>query len=142
MTRFTRNEQFALMTLCAIFCSPLMFGGHLPSLDDFTRSLMTNEEVLAVNQNSSGNHQFLEKDNMIAWIANVLDSSDKYLAVFNIGEGVDQITINLANSGLTGFCRIRDLWQRTDLPNAFVGTFSPSLPAHSGSLYRVTPLKV
>lgn len=56
-TNFTRDEQYTLMTLWSIARSPLMFGGHLPMNDEFTLSLMTNPEVLAVNQNSTNNRQ-------------------------------------------------------------------------------------
>ena len=50
MTRLTRDEQYTLMTLFAIFKSPLMFGGDLPSNDDFTLSLLTNREVLKMHE--------------------------------------------------------------------------------------------
>ena len=46
MSKFTRDEQYMVMTLFAMFKSPLMFGGHLPDNDKFTNSLITNEEVL------------------------------------------------------------------------------------------------
>ena len=46
----TRAEQITLMTLWAISRSPLMFGGDLPSSDSFTLQLLTNDEVLQVNQ--------------------------------------------------------------------------------------------
>ena len=51
----TRAEQITLMTLWAICRSPLMFGGDLPSSDDFTLQLLTNDEVLQVNQASWDN---------------------------------------------------------------------------------------
>ena len=58
---FTRDEQQTLMTLWSIFRSPLMFGGDLPSNDAFTLALITNPEVLAVNQHSSNGHQLITK---------------------------------------------------------------------------------
>jgi len=53
---FSHDEQYTLMTLWSIFRSPLMFGGDLPSSDAFTISLITNPEVLEVNQNSTDGH--------------------------------------------------------------------------------------
>jgi len=53
MTGFTKPEQYTLMNLWSMFRSPLMFGGDLPTNDEFTLSLITNDEVLAVNQNSA-----------------------------------------------------------------------------------------
>ena len=51
--------------------------------DDFTLSILTNPEVIAVNQASAGNRPLFERDDLIAWVANVPGSSDKYLALFN-----------------------------------------------------------
>ncbi|MGI8771167.1 MAG: glycoside hydrolase family 27 protein [Acidobacteriaceae bacterium] len=56
-TAFTPDEQQTMMTLWSIFRSPLMFGGDLPSNDDMTLALISNPEVLAVNQASTGGHQ-------------------------------------------------------------------------------------
>ena len=58
MTRFTRVEQRTLMSLWSIAQSPLMFGGDLPSNDDFTLALISNDEVLAVNQKGSHGREF------------------------------------------------------------------------------------
>jgi hypothetical protein len=77
-THFTRDEQFTLMTLWSIARSPLMHGGDMTHTDDFTLSLLTNDEVLAVNQRSAHNRQlFRTADGLIAWVADVPDSPDK-----------------------------------------------------------------
>ncbi|WP_303310827.1 NPCBM/NEW2 domain-containing protein [Hymenobacter sp. BT730] len=83
MTRFTRDEQYTLMSLWSIFRSPLMFGGDLPSNDAFTLSLLTNQEVLAVNRHSTNNRQLFRQDNLIAWTADDPATGDKFLALFN-----------------------------------------------------------
>jgi alpha-galactosidase len=83
MSRFSKEEQYTLMTLFAIFRSPLMFGGDLPSNDAFTLSLLTNKEVLEVNKYSANNRQLFSKNDMIAWTANDPKTGDKYLALFN-----------------------------------------------------------
>lgn len=83
MTGFSQKEQITLMNLWAIFRSPLMFGGDLPSNDAFTLSLLTNDEVLSVNQHSAGNKQLKELNGLIVWTAEVPDSKDKYVALFN-----------------------------------------------------------
>lgn len=82
-SNFTKDEQITLMTLFSIFRSPLMFGGDLPSNDDFTLSLLTNKDVLRVNQNSTGNKQVFNSNGIIAWEADDKESGDKYLALFN-----------------------------------------------------------
>jgi hypothetical protein len=82
-TGFTRDEQMTMMSLWAIARSPLIMGGDLTKNDDFTLSLLTNAEMLAVNQNSRGNRQLFNHDGLVAWVADVPNSRDKYLAVFN-----------------------------------------------------------
>jgi hypothetical protein len=82
-TRFTRDEQFTLMTLWSIARSPLMHGGDLTKTDAFTLSLLTNDEVLAVNQRSTENRPLFDRDGLIAWTAKDPANSDTYLALFN-----------------------------------------------------------
>jgi hypothetical protein len=82
-TRFTRDEQVTMMSLWAIARSPLMHGGDMTRTDDFTLSLLTNDEVIAVNQRSVANRPLFTRDDLIAWAAGVPGSQDRYLAVFN-----------------------------------------------------------
>lgn len=87
-TKFTKDEQYTLMTLWTMFKSPLMFGGNLPDNDDFTNSLLTNKEVLEVHSNSINNKQWFKKNDVIGWVADDPDSNDKFVAVFNsAGDG-------------------------------------------------------
>jgi hypothetical protein len=82
-TRFTKNEQVFCMSLWCIARSPLIFGGDVTKLDAFTRGLLTNPEVLAVNQASTGNRQLSRQDDLVVWAAAVPDSRDRYVAFFN-----------------------------------------------------------
>jgi hypothetical protein len=90
-TRFTRDEQLTVMTLWSIARSPLMHGGDMTKTDDFTLSLLTNDEVLAVNQRSTNNRPVFNRDDLVAWVADVPGSRDKYLALFNAR---DRIRVN------------------------------------------------
>lgn len=82
-THFTKDEQRLCMTLWCIARSPLILGGDMTKLDEFTRNLLTNPEVLAVNQASTGNRQLSRKDDLIVWTAEVPDSPERYVAFFN-----------------------------------------------------------
>src|SRR5437667_9095070 len=99
-SKFTADEQQTLMTLWSIFRSPLIFGGDLPSNDKGTNALLTNDEVLAVNQHSSGNHQSLENGNVRAWIADAADGNGHYVAVFNLGEAAERVELSWNRVGL------------------------------------------
>ena len=87
-TRFTPDEQRTLMTLWSIARSPLMHGGDLTKTDAATLALLTNDEVLAVNQHSTNNRPLFERDEFVAWTADLPDSPDKVLAVFNLRDRV------------------------------------------------------
>jgi len=83
-TWFTPSEQTTLMTLWSIARSPLMLGADLTKLDQPTRALITNDEVLAVNQASTNNHQlFRDHEGRIGWMADAPKRKGKYLALFN-----------------------------------------------------------
>jgi alpha-galactosidase len=144
-TYFTPDEQVTLMTLWSIFRSPLIMGGDLTKLDDFTLRLLTNDEVLTVNQNSSGNQQLFDHDGLIAWVADAPDSPGKYLALFDTrnpqpeSDGTN-IPVSLASLGFANACDIRDLWNAKDL-GAFKGEFAPQIRWHGAGLYRVLPVE-
>jgi len=87
-TNFTPEEQTTLMTLWSIARSPLMLGADLTKLDDATLALVTNDEVLAVNQASTDNRPLLDRDDWIAWTAGAPGSPDRYLAVFNVRDQI------------------------------------------------------
>lgn len=142
-TGFTPEEQYTLMTLWSIARSPLMHGGDMTKTDDFTLSLLTNDEVLAVNQHSTNNRQlFRTDDGLIAWVADVPKSSDKYLAVFNTRDGdkgsTAPVPVKLADLGINGSAVIRDLWNHKGLSPA-EGEFSPDVPFHGAALFRIRP---
>jgi hypothetical protein len=82
MTNFTQDEQYTLMTLFAIFKSPLMFGGNLPDNDAFTLSMLTNRNVLKVLNESTNNRQLFRDGSKAAWVADEPGTGTKYLATF------------------------------------------------------------
>jgi hypothetical protein len=82
-TRFTPDEQRTLMTLWSIARSPLIHGGDMTKTDADTLRLLTNDEVIAVDQHSDGNGPLFDHDGLVAWTANVPGSPDRYLALFN-----------------------------------------------------------
>lgn len=86
MTAFTKEEQYTLMTLWAIFKSPLMFGGNLPDNDPFTLSLLTNKNVLKVLNESTNNKSLFTDKDKAAWMADEPSTGAKYLAVFNTAD--------------------------------------------------------
>ena len=137
-TRFTPDEQQTLMTLWSIFRSPLIFGGDLPSADAATLALLTNREVLDVNQNSSDNRQVLERGNVRVWLADAQDLKEKYTAVFNLGDAIETLRLDWSELGIqTTNPAVRDLWQHKNLGRQ--QHLDIALRPHASALYRLSP---
>jgi len=136
-THFTREEQQTLMTLWCIARSPLMFGGDLPSNDPDTLGLISNQEVLRVDQHATNSRQLFARGSQIAWTSDALDSKAKYLAVFNVrDQGDNDVRVNWTDLGVTSKCSVRDLWANKEL-GKFEGGYTFKLAAHASGLYRI-----
>ncbi len=135
-TKFTRDEQVTLVTLWSIFRSPLIIGGDLPLNDEWTTKLLTNPEVIAVDQHSHGNRPVIQTDKTVVWTAQPDDGKGYYLAVFNIGDSEQTIHNGWKELGLTsGSYVVRDLWNAKDLGEA--KSLIVQLRPHACVLYKV-----
>lgn len=150
-THFTRDEQFTLLTLWSIARSPLIIGADLTKLDGFTRALLTNDEVIAVDQASADNHELLRREGFCVWVADIPNSPDKYLAVFNLrdhptigsqasehGEFSATVPVALSELGFQRVKNIRNLWTHQDL-GPVSDEFAPAIKFHGAGLYRLSP---
>jgi len=137
MTLFTRSEQYTMLTLWSIARSPLMLGNDMLDMDPFTMELITNPEVLAVNQNSMDNRQVFRQNGTRVWLAVEPETGDRYLALFNLNDSACEVEFNLEMEALRGEYSVRDLWARTDI-GTVSGKISRELPAHGSGLYRLT----
>lgn len=135
-TRFTPDEQKTLMTLWAIARSPLIMGGDLRHLDAATLALLTNREVIAVNQASQGNCPHFVEDGVRVWSAVPEDRKGRYIALFNAGDKPREVGVTLRDLGVSGPVAVRDLWAGTVLGSQ-AERVSVMLPAHGSALYRL-----
>lgn len=133
-TRFTPAEQQTVMTLWAIARSPLIMGGDLRHLDAPTLALLTNREVLAVNQASTGNQPHFIMDGTRVWTARA-ENGDAYLALFNTGKAEREVGFGFASLGF-GSAEVTDLWTGQRL-GRHKDSFSATLPSHGAGLYRL-----
>ena len=123
------------MTLWSMMRSPLIFGGDLPANDAFTLSLLTNPEVIEVDQGSGGNHLAYEYASAIAWVADAPNSKDKYVALFNLAAKEQSVSVAFSELKVPfAKASIRDLWERKDFGTA--DHASAKLPAHGAALFR------
>jgi len=136
-TRLTRDEQRTLLTLWAIARSPLIMGGNLTLCDEWTESLLTNAEVLAVDQHSHGNREALRTDKMAIWTATTNDDEHALAALFNLSDSVLPLELSWTDVGLpAGKHFVRDLWQPKDLGP--VEHLKIQLEPHASVLYKVS----
>jgi len=133
-SRFTRDEVITMLTLWSIFRSPLMLGCDLPTTDAETIALLSNPEVLTVNQHSRGSRELFRHGNGIVWAAEAVDGTgkDQYIALFNIGESDLTISVDIPSD-----VQVRDLWARRDL-GVIRGALRTALPPHGAALYRLS----
>ena len=115
-SKFTAEETRTMITLWSIFRSPLMIGTDLPQLDDFSLSLLTNEEIIAMNKNPNRAYQISNScnDDLVFWVNEVGDVDEThsyYECIFNTSEEPKTVRMNTSDTGLI----IRDLWERKDL---------------------------
>lgn len=137
VTNFTVDEQYTLMSLWAIARSPLIHGGDMTQMDASTLALLTNDEVIALNQHSTRNRQLFRSGDLIAWMADAENSTDKYLAIFNTGAAAANVPVVLSTMGFTGGAQVRSLWGQADL-GLYTGIFSPFVASHGASLFRLS----
>ena len=112
-TKFTEDEQYTMLTLWSIFRSPLMIGGELTKLDDFTFKLLTNEGILKMHENARHSHQVWRREingiEHILWTAADTEGGI-YAAVFNTGERDSEIEISLTDLEIYEPVKGEELW--------------------------------
>jgi len=99
-SEFTHNQMYTFITLRALSASPLMMGGDLPSLDDFSLKLITNKEVLACNQNGVMGSLKYENQDIEVWNTPEKNTNNGWIGIFNRAEETKSISLNLAELGL------------------------------------------
>lgn len=132
MTNFTVPEQITMMTLWSVFRSPLFFGGDMPQNDEFTLSLITNAEVLDVNQNSSGAYPDVLNDFESVWITKDAENNT-VAAIFNLSDDKKSYTYKFKKIGKF---KVRDLWKNEDLYVA-EKEINVEIDAHGAVLYKL-----
>ncbi len=141
MTRFTADEQQTLLTLWSIAQSPLMFGGDLPSNDASTLSLITNDDVIAVDQTGRHGSAIAEGGASVIWSAEAGTTNSKFVALFNVGDkNAIDTRLNWGTVKMPEKCLVRDLWARKDL-GVIEGGRTVHLSPHASALYKLTPAR-
>lgn len=135
-SRFTPAEQRTMITLWAIARSPLILGGNLLRMDAATLRLLTNPEVLAVDQSSRRSRAVLNTPDLSVWRARPRRGTGIYAAVFNLAAQPRVVTVRWRQLGLPpGRYAVRALWRRRELGRR--RTLRLRLPGHGADLFRL-----
>lgn len=137
MDGLTKDERQTYMTLWSISASPLYIGDDLTKLDSYGMSLLTNREVLAVDQQGRPATPVRNGGNQQVWRVRNTDGSYT-VALFNLDGVAKPVSALWSEIGFDGKASVRDLWQKRDL-GTVDGSFSAHLPAHGSRLLKVTP---
>ncbi len=139
-SKLTEDELRTHFTLLCMARSPLLIGSDLPRMDKFTYSIVTNPEVLAVNQYSRENRcPWSSLTGTIGWTARMADG-DAIVAMFNISDEVQEFSPELGWLRIApGRYKVRDLWEHKELP-PIEGEFKGSLRSHACLMYRLTKM--
>ncbi len=134
-TRLTADEQYTHISLWSLLSSPLLIGCDMAQLDDFTLSLLTNDEVIEVNQDPLGVQAMI--GNVVVF-AKPLEDGSMAVGLFNIGTKDTQGSVTWKNLGLRGKQKVRDLWRQTDVAESEEG-FTTQLAPHGTRLIKIYP---
>ena len=136
-SRLTPDEQYSHISLWSLLAAPLLLGNDLTALDEFTRNLLTNDEVLAVNQDPLGKGavRTYDRDGWQVWVKPLADGSQA-VGIFNLGDSWRTWALDLAAAGLPKDAAARDLW-RQQPAGALRDGYPVGLPAHGVLLLKV-----
>src|ERR1019366_2667334 len=124
-TRLTPDEQYTHISLWCLLSAPLLIGCDISKLDAFTLNLLSNDEVLAVNQDALGKEakQAVATASYQIWIKELEDGSHA-VGLFNLSDTYETIEVNWKDLGLNKAAakKVHDLWRQKNL-GSFAATF-------------------
>ena len=133
-----RDEYRTHMALWALLAAPLLAGNDLRSMTAETKEMLTNREVLAVDQDSKGvqGHRIWEEGPLEIWVK-PLDDQSQAVALFNRSEAPLKMTLDFKAIGLSPPAKVRDLWEHKDIA-AVQDTYTVEVPKHGVVLLKVS----
>ncbi|MGQ4511361.1 fibronectin type III domain-containing protein [Streptomyces sp. DW26H14] len=139
MDGLTEDERQSYLTLWAIEAAPLYIGDDLTQLDSYGEKLLTNDDVIAIDQAGRPAKPVSQSSEQQTWYARNADGSYT-VALFNLGSSPARATARWQDLGFGGAADVKDVWSHQDL-GATTGSFGATLPAHGSRLLTVTPRK-
>jgi Alpha-galactosidase len=137
----TAEEDKSHFTMWCILSSPLVLGNDMANMSEETKAILTNPEVIAINQDAAGlqAHLITQIDSAQVWAKHLYDRQSKEFAValFNQGNSPATISVKWKALNIVGKASVRDLWARTEL-GVVDSMYTVTLPGHGISLIKLT----
>jgi alpha-galactosidase len=127
------------MSLWSLLAAPLLAGNDLRSVPPSIMIILTNKEVIAVDQDALGKEATrVAKDGTTEVWARPLKGGSYAVGLFNRGPAAAKVTVKWSDVGLTGAAQVRDLWKHSDEGKS-TGEFSAEVPSHGVVMLKVQP---
>ena len=136
-SRLTPDEQYSHISLWSLLAAPLLLGNELTHLDPFTRNLLVNDEVIAIDQDPLGHaaHKAWEGEGWQIWVRELADGR-RAVGIFNFGEQFRRLKLAARVPELGAGAPLRDVWRQRNLA-PLAGNLSVGVPAHGVLLLAV-----
>jgi alpha-galactosidase len=137
-TRLTPDEQYLHVTAWCMAAAPLLLGCDLDKLDAFTLNLVSNDEVLAIDQDALGKQATVASNegNTLLVYSRPLEDGSLAVALYNLGHEPAKVTAKWTDLKLSGEHSVRDLWRQKELGN-FANEFSMTIAPHGAELVKI-----
>jgi alpha-galactosidase len=138
-TPLTPNEQYTHVSLWSILAAPLIFSGDITRVDDFTLSLLTNDEIIDVDQDPMGKPGFrvVKSGDSEVWMRNLEDGSIA-VGLFNRGEEPVKVTAYWSDLKISGKQKVRDLWRQKDI-GSYKDKYTAKVERHGVVMLKLSP---
>ncbi|MBN2157107.1 MAG: alpha-galactosidase [Candidatus Lokiarchaeota archaeon] len=142
-THLTADEQYSQMSLWCLLCAPLLLSCDIPSMDEFSLNLLTNDEVLEVNQDPLGKQagRIVKKivPHFEVW-AKKMEDGTNIVGLFNRSRRTHNLYVKWDQLKIKGDYVVRDLWRQKTL-GIYNGGFASKVPGHGVILLRLKSLQ-
>jgi alpha-galactosidase len=137
----TATEYRSHMSLWCIMAAPIIMGNDIRNMNQTTKDILMNKEVIAVNQDPAGvqGRRIKSSNGLEVWSKPLgsNNSNVKAVALFNRNGSAADITVNFSDIGLSGEVYVRDLWAKADR-GAFTGSYTMNVASHETAMLKIS----
>jgi hypothetical protein len=136
----TAAEDKSHFSMWCMLSAPLVLGNDLTKITQQTKNILMNEEVIAIDQDTTGVQAHLLSDNgagLQIWSKNIdgQQSKERAVVLFNRTGSTATMTIKFSDLNLVGSASVRDLWSHTDLGS--MKSYSAQVPSHGVVMLKI-----